>query len=179
MSQENQTVHMETENPEGETSEARKPIPGKHLSKFKAALKLARAIARSEHHIQILAEYIAKNNPPLGLIPKVRPQVPNPPIEFNIIWQDTLFNTALQLTENLHNFWKERNKEVTKTYVKLTTELQSEAEEETWNLMQEIIQEAQNTTTQELKRKKPKPQRTKSITRAFSRRRIDTSNDRA
>ena len=67
MSQGTAMEQMETEQPENAT--LRTPIPGNFSAKFKATLKLARTIARSEHHMQILNEYVKKNNPPLGLIP--------------------------------------------------------------------------------------------------------------
>ena len=84
----------------------RKQIPGNLSGRVKALQKLARQQTKAEHHIGIQTTALNRETAPAGLVPRIRPQVPQPSIEFTIKWQVTLQKTGLTLTKLLQEtFW--------------------------------------------------------------------------
>ena len=151
----------ETTEPAPTPEEKRKEIPGNLVSHFRALIKVERSIAKAEHHIEVLTTYITKENPPAGLTPRIKPQIPYPPVNFLIQWQEEQQRFGLNLTKQLLDFWKERAKDLGKDKESLVRILKQRSSHEEWGTITQIIEEKVRETVQELKRKKIKPARSR------------------
>ena len=157
--------------------ESKQPeIPGVLVGHFRALIKVARALTKAEHHIEVLTTNLHRENPPAGLTPRIRPQVPNPSVNFLIEWQDKLQNLGLELTKQLIQFWQDRAKSLLNDYKELERVIKSRSQSEEWETIRQIVEEKQRETTQELKRKKQKP--TRAVSRVPVRKAVD-SRDQA
>lgn len=155
-------INIEVDPPNQEQQEQQKEIPGNLVGHVRALIKTARAITKSEHHIEVLTTYATKENPPAGLTPRIKPQVPFPPISFQIQWQDKLQDFGLTLVRLLQEFWQERHQQLTTDQKRLEDTIKNRATKEEWETIQGIVEEKQRETQQDLKRKKQKPQRSRS-----------------
>ena len=159
--------------------EPNKELPGNLQGRIRALLRLARQRAKATHHLEGLTTNLEKDTPPVGLVPRIRPQIPSPSITFTIEWQDRLQETGIHLTKLLIDFWKERLDTANKEAEPLETELKRRASEEEWNRIETLIDEAYRGVQMELKRKKPRQRQGQDIRRAPSKiiRRAEDSNE--
>ena len=155
---------------EGERKQAE--IPGILVGHFRALIKVSRALTKAEHHIEVLTANANRENPPAGLTPRIRPQVPNPSINFMITWQEHLQKSGLTLTKQLLEFWQTRAQSLSQDKKELEQVIKNRSQTEEWETIRQIVEEKQRETVQELKRKKQKPRRT--ISRVPVRKAVDS-----
>ena len=145
-----------------ESEDKQKEIPGNLVGHMRALIRTARAVTKAEHHIEVLSTHITKENPPAGLTPKIKAQIPFPPVKFQMKWQDTLQELGLNLVKLLKDFWQERHTNLITDQRKLEDTIKQRATHDEWETIWRIVEEKQRETQQDLKRKKQKPQRSKS-----------------
>ena len=63
---------------------------------LKAFIKITRQKTKADHHHLVLNEALRIECPPRGLTPNIRHNIPKPPADLIIKWNQTLFNTAHQ-----------------------------------------------------------------------------------
>ena len=88
-----------------ETNRNTKPFKPVEQAYLKAFIKITRQRTKANHHHIVLNEALATEQPPRGLTPNIRHNIPKLPADLIIKWNQTLFQTANKLTEILDNYW--------------------------------------------------------------------------
>ena len=103
----------------------------------------------------VLNEALKNERPPRGLTPNIRHNIPKPPADLIISWNQILFNTVTKLTEKLSQYWANQ-KELELEFDWLKAELHEKVTItlERWLEYTEILDNISSTVSQELKRKK-------------------------
>ena len=70
----------------------------------------------------VLNEALKNERPPRGLTPNIRHNIPKPPADLIISWNQILFNTVTKLTEKLSQYWTNQ-KELELEFDQLKAEL--------------------------------------------------------
>ena len=83
------------------TSRVRIELESSLQGHLKAISKPTRGIERANHHTDLIQATVDSKRPPRGLIPKVRPRIPDTPGTLTIEWEDSLQNAELIFTEKL------------------------------------------------------------------------------
>ena len=123
---------------------------------LKALTKLTRGIERANHHSQLLQIAIDTKRPPRGLIPKVRPKIPDTPDSFTVEWVNSLQEAGLVLAKKLQDFWTNRVTRLEAEYSPIYNNIKSIGTQEQWNTIEDILEQTSRETQQELERKKPR-----------------------
>ena len=123
---------------------------------LKAFIKITRQKTKADHHHLVLNEALRIECPPRGLTPNIRHNIPKPPADLIIKWNQTLFNTATKLTELLSQYWTNQKEELDLEFERLKAELHKKITitPERWLEFTEILENISSTVSQELKRKK-------------------------
>ena len=104
----------------------------------------------------VLNKALRNERPPRGLTPNIRHNIPKPPADLIISWNQILFNTATKLTEKLSQYWANQKEELELEFDWLKAELHEKVTitPERWLEYTKILDNISSTVSQELKRKK-------------------------
>ena len=78
---------------------------------------------KADHHHMALNEALKNERPPRGLTPNIRHNIPKPPADLIISWNQILFTTATKLTEKLSQYWANQKEELELEFDRLKAEL--------------------------------------------------------
>ena len=112
----------QTSTPDLDTLRQEKPFQPVEQAYLKAFIKIIRQKTKADHHHMVLNEALKNKRPPRRLTPVIRHNIPKPPADLIISWNQILFTTATKLTEKPSQYWANQ-KELELEFERLKAEL--------------------------------------------------------
>ena len=106
-----------------DTLRQQKPFWPVEQAYLKAFIKITRQKTKADHHHMVLNEALKNERPPKGLTPVIRHNIPKPPADLIISWNQILFTTATKLMEKLSQYWANQKEELELEFERLKAEL--------------------------------------------------------
>lgn len=133
----------------------------KYQPVVKTVIKNQRTITKAEHHISLLQDCIERRDPPRGLKPNINPRIPSTKtFEFLREWEENMTEFAINCCRIIVRQWKielEKASEQLMMALSHAKTVQSLSPEEELEI-ETIREHIKDQITQDLKRKKPRPQ---------------------
>ena len=138
MSHRNKRINTEEE--ETQTPSQQTTLPTAVNGHLQAAIKVERALVKTNHHVEYLTKCFDNQRPPRTLIPTINPQVPVRTTDLIIKWTDANIAQGLIYTKILKEYWTERQATLEAERTDLSNKIKAKTTEEQWQAVQNILE---------------------------------------